>query len=327
MDFITLIFFVVIIISPLIRCMAFSTVSLPRYIPEDLFNYVRYKKWKKFKEYGIHMYVGMFGHGKTLSMTHRARKLYKKFGNTLLFVSNYKLYEIPYVPLVNFNQLMELGEEKPAHYSYREFKNGAVPSWYYDDDGEIKPEYVIYKIRRYGEDDNEWFLQKMIKRWDYQATVVLIDEIQSVLSHRNFANFPLELLNVLTQQRKKRVFIMCSAQRFFMVDKIFRGITTFVIDCLKLWRYQGATYYDAWDYENAMNPQLVRQRKSRWFFVRDKDYKSYSTDQMISRDMSEKFLSNDEKLARLGLDNVVNEAAIKRPSKRLIRQRKNRSIK
>lgn len=327
MNLLLVMFFVFFAVSPLIQCLTFSIFRLPRYIPEDIFNYIRYKKWRRFKEYGIHMYIGMFGHGKTLSMTHRARKLYKKYGNTLLFVSNYSLFDIPYVPLVNFNQLMELGEEKPPHYSYREFKNGSIPFWYYDDEGRIKPEYVIYKIRRYGEDDNEWFLQKMVKRWDYQATVVLIDEIQSVLSHRNFANFPLELLNVLTQQRKKRVFIMCSAQRFFMVDKIFRGITTYVIDCWKLWRYQGASYYDAWDYENAMNPQLVRQRKSRWFFVRDRDYKAYSTEQMISRDMSEKFLSNDEKLARLGLDNVVNEAAIKRPSRKLMRQRKNRSTK
>lgn len=327
MDLMLILFFIMFAMFPLVRCLVFNVPSLLRYIPEDLFSYIWQKKWKRFKEYGIHMYIGMFGHGKTLSMTHRARKLYKKYKNTLLFVSNYRLFDIPYVPLVNFNQLMELGEEKPPHYSYREFKNGFIPPWYFED-GKIKPEYVIYKICRYGEDDNEWFLKKMVKRWNYQATVVLIDEIQSVLSHRNFANFPLELLNVLTQQRKKRVFIMCSAQRFFMVDKIFRGITTYVIDCWKLWRYQGSTYYDAWDYENAMNPQLVKQRKSRWFFVRDKDYKSYSTDQMISRDMSEKFLSNDEQLSRLGLDNVVNDAAIKRPSRRLARQRRrSRSIK
>ncbi len=326
MNFYMIIFLIVFAISPLIRCLSLNSWKIPPYALRDIVDYIVHRKWKKFNEYGIHMYIGMFGHGKTLSMSHRARKLYKKFGNSLLFVSNYSLFDIPYVPLKNFNQLMELGEDKPAHYSYCEVMSGAVPSWYYDKDGKIKPEYIDYEKRYYGEDENEFILVKMIKRWEYQATVVLIDEIQSVLSHRNFANFPLELLNVLTQQRKKRVFIMCSAQRFFMVDKIFRGITTFVIDCSKLWRLQGSAYYDAWDYENAMNPQLVRQRKSRWFFVTQKDYRSYSTEQMISRTASEDFLSNEEKLARLGLDNVVNEAAIKRPSRRLKRQRKNRSI-
>lgn len=322
MDLIIILLIVVFVVSPLIRCFILNLPRSPFYMLADIISYVVHKKWKKFNEYGIHMYIGMFGHGKTLSMTHRARKLYKRFGNSVLFVSNYSLFDIPYVPLKNFNQLMELGEEKPEHYSYREYIGGSVPSWYYDENGDILPEYIDYEKRCYGEDDNEYIMVKMIKRWHYQATVVLIDEIQSVLSHRNFANFPLELLNVLTQQRKKRVFIMCSAQRYFMVDKIFRGITTFVIDCNKLWRYQGSIYYDAWDYENAMNPQLVAPRKRRYFFVTNKDFRSYSTEQMISRTMSEDFLSNDEKLARLGLDNVVNEAAIKKPSRRLLRQRK-----
>lgn len=323
LDILIIFFVAAFAVSSLVRCLTLSAPLLLRYVPEDVFDYFRFRRWRKFKEYGIHMYIGMFGHGKTLSMTHRARKLYKKFGNTLLFVSNYDLYDIPYVPLVNFNQLMELGEEKPPHYSYREYRSGAVPPWYYDRDGNIYPCYIDYEKRYYGEEENEYILVKMIRRWHYQATVVLIDEIQSVLSHRNFASFPLELLNVLTQQRKKRVFIMCTAQRFFMVDKIFRSITTYVIDCRKFWRYQGSTYYDAWDYENAMNPQLVRQLRSRWFFVRDKDYNSYSTEQMISRSMSQDFLSNDEQLARLGLDNVVNESAVRKPSRRLARKRKN----
>lgn len=217
----------------------------------------------------------MFGHGKTLSMTHRARKIYQQFGDSVLFISNYNLYDIPYVPLKNFNQLLELS-------SNDELRN------------------------------------------KYQGFVVLIDEIEDVLSHRNFSNFPLQLLNVLTQQRKLHVYIMCSAQRFFMVDKIFRGITTHVIDCNKFWRFQSMRYFDAWDYENAMNTQLVRPLHISWWFVKNKDFKCYSTDQMITENMSTDFISNDEKLAKLGLDNVVNESAIKRPSRQLRKKRKSK---
>lgn len=111
------------------------------------------------------MFIGMFGHGKTLSMTHHAYNIYKRFGDKVRFISNYQLNGIPYIPLTNFNQLVGLGEI---------------------------------------EDD------------PYIGTVVLIDEIENVLSHRNFANFPLALLHTLTQQRKKKVYIMCSAQRFFI---------------------------------------------------------------------------------------------------------------
>ena len=53
----------------------------------------------------------MFGKGKTLAMTHRAESLYKRYGNSLRFISNYHLNNIPYIPLINFKQLVDLGDE------------------------------------------------------------------------------------------------------------------------------------------------------------------------------------------------------------------------
>lgn len=253
------------------RCIIFSLPFALYYIFYDIIMFFKEKKWKQFKKYGIDMYIGMFGHGKTLSMTHYARKLYKKYGDSIRFFSNYDLVGIPYKELTNFNQLVDLGEETES---------------------------------------------------EYQGTVVLIDEIENLLSHRSFASFPLALLHMLTQQRKKRVYIMCSAQRFFMVDKLFRSITTHAIDCSKLWRYQHVTYYDAWDYENAMNVQLIKPITSRWWFIRNKDFDSYDTSQMISKDSAEKFISNEEAIVRIGLDATVNDGAVSSPSRRLKKQRK-----
>lgn len=253
------------------RCFIFNFPRVVFYSVRDTYTYIKNKTWKKFNKYGIDMFVGMFGHGKTLTMTHRARQLYNKYGDTIRFISNYKLNGIPYTELINFNQLVDLGEEE----------------------------------------DNQ-----------YQGTVILIDEIENVLSHRNFANFPLPLLHMLTQQRKKRVYIMCSAQRFFMVDKLFRSITTHVIDCNKYWRFQHATYYDAWDYENAMNTQLVKSLHNHWYFVSNKDFNSYDTSQMVSKSTAENFISNEESIVRRGLDASVNDQAISKPSRRLKKQRK-----
>lgn len=146
---------------------------------------------------------------------------------------------------------------------------------------------------------------------DIVGTVVLIDEIENVLSHRNFANFPLELLHMLTQQRKKHVYIMCSAQRFFMVDKLFRSITTNAIDCKKIWRWQNVKYYDAWDYENAVNPQILKPLSNRWWFVRNADYDSYDTESMVQKNTAENFISNEESIVRKGLDASVNADAIR----------------
>ena len=192
MGIVIIAFIVVFIISKFVRMVFFNLHNIGIYTIVDFFRYVRNKEWTRFNNYGIDMFVGMFGHGKTLSMVHKARQLYKRYGDSIVFISNIHLYNIPYIPLVNFNQLVDIG---------------------------------------------------VVDDPDHQGYVVLIDEISSVLSHRNFANFPLDLIGLLCQQRKKHCYIMCTAQRFFMVDKIFRSITTNVIDCNKYWRFAKNVYY------------------------------------------------------------------------------------
>lgn len=256
---------------PLIRVIITNLHRIGLYGLLDTILYIKDQKWKDFNLFGISMFIGMFGHGKTLSMTHQARLIYEKFGDSVRFISNYKLNGIPYIPLINFNQLVDLGEE---------------------------------------EEDN------------YVGTVILIDEIENVLSHRNFANFPLPLLHMLTQQRKKRVYILCSAQRFFMVDKLWRSITTNVYNCNKFWRFQHVEEYDAWELENAMNYSMIKRKSNNWYFVRNKDFLAYDTSQMISKGTAEDFISNDESIVRRGLDASVNIDAIEKGSKKLQKIRK-----
>lgn len=266
---IVIIFIFALVVSPLARLIVRNLHRIGLYSVLDIVNYIRYQKWKEFNYYGIEMFIGMFGHGKTLSMTHSARLIYEAFGDSVRFISNYKLEGIPYIPLINFNQLVDIGEEE----------------------------------------DNK-----------FVGTVVLIDEIENVLSHRNFANFPLALLHTLTQQRKKKVYILCSAQRFFMVDKLFRSITTNVINCNKYWRFQHIEVYDAWDLENAMNYSLIKRKVNKWWFVRNKDYQSYDTSEMVKKNTAENFISNEESLVRKGLDAMANVEAVSNPSKKQLKQ-------
>ena len=143
------------------------------YLVKDGALQVKNREWSKFSYYGIDMFVAMFGKGKTLSMTHRARRIYEQYGKKVRVFSNYHLEGIPYIPLHNFQQLVDLGTTEEER--------------------------------------------------EYVGTIVLLDEVSTVLSHRNFSSFPLEMLSMLCQQRKRRIYIMCSAQRFFMVDKICEG--------------------------------------------------------------------------------------------------------
>jgi len=311
----------VLLICGASRCLIFNAHNAVYYGVRDTYEYYKYRKWEDFNYYGIDMFIGMFGHGKTLSMTHKARILYKKYGDSIRFVSNYKLNDIPYVPLENFNQIVKLGQdalqEKPKYLEDGE----NPPPYYYDSKGNIKKEYRR-KVKIDIDADGNPIYERRILRPVYKGTVVLIDEIEDLLSHRNYASFPLQMLNVLTQQRKAKIYIMCSAQRFFMVDKLFRSITTHVIDCNKYWRLQHMVYYDAWDYEQAMNAQLLKREKHKCWFVKDKDFNAYDTTQMIDEKMCKNFISNDEILMRKGLDETVNADAVKTPSRRLKKARK-----
>lgn len=268
MKILCLVFIISYALFPLFRCIIRNFGRIYFYGIKDTILYFKEKKWLEFNYFGIDMFIGMFGHGKTLSMCHRANQIYERFGDKVRFISNVDLKTIPYEPLINFVQLVNLGEE----------------------------------------DD------------DYVGTVVLLDEVENLLSNRNFANFPLALMHMLTQQRKKRVYILCSAQRFFMVDKLFRSITTNVYDCSKGWRFEHVRGFDAWDYENAMNSQLLQPACNFWWFVTDKDYSLYDTSQMIMKGSAEDFISNDEALQRKGLDSTVNEAAIRRPNRKRVQQ-------
>ncbi len=265
--------FFICMIFPLCRCIVKNLHLIGIYSVVDAYLYFKFKKWQEFDLFGIDMFIGMFGHGKTLSMTHRARLIYNKFGDSVRFISNYNLVGIPYIELINFNQLVDLGEEE-------------------------KEKYI--------------------------GTVVLIDEIENILNNRNYSKFPLPLLHMLTQQRKKKLYIMCSAQRFFMVDKLFRSITNHVFNCNKYWRFQHVEVYDAWDLEQAMNYRDIKRIANKWWFVKNQDYNAYDTSQMIQKNSAENFISNEETIVRLG-DSAQNLGAVRHYSKRFrkdIRQNK-----
>ena len=99
---------------------------------------------------------------------------------------------------------------------------------------------------------------------------------------------------------------MCTAQRFFMVDKIWRSITTNVWDCRKFWRFENLRLYDAWDYEQAINSNILKPIRNIWWFVRDLDFAAYDTSEMISKQSAEDFISNEQAIIRKGLDQQVS---------------------
>ncbi len=70
---------------------------LPHFLFEvfrDLYFYIKNKGWKNFEGWGLHLYVGKFGAGKTCSMVRKAYSLCRQYPQ-LTIVTNLKLNNFP----------------------------------------------------------------------------------------------------------------------------------------------------------------------------------------------------------------------------------------
>lgn len=78
---------------------------------KDLFKYIRYKKWNDFNCWGLHLFVGRFGGGKTISAVRAVYEICRRYkGVTVL--SNLTLSNFPkdtkIIKLVNSDQILHL---------------------------------------------------------------------------------------------------------------------------------------------------------------------------------------------------------------------------
>lgn len=276
--FIIILFIIAYLFSPFLRCFLHNIFRSIFYLCKDTFEYIYYKKWQEFTWFGIYNFCGMFGKGKSLSCVDYTCRIYRrmqKYGKNVRIISNIDLKDVPYIPLVNFQQVVQIAEDTI---------NG-------NDNG-------------------------------YCGTILVIDEIENILSHRKYASFPMEIMHTLTQQRKAKLVCFTTLQRWHMCDKCWRDISTWCVQCWKIWRFQRLKFYDGWDIENAINTDLVRCKRTEWFYVKDSTYNQYDTSSMVTKNSAEDFISNDELLGRRGLDLMSNVEGIKHPSKRVVKQRK-----
>ena len=80
-------------------------VASLRYTPIDMYRYFRHRLWRVWNGFGMRVYVGMFGTGKTLSAVRYVTRYAKKYNLNVL--SNIRLEGISYTPLVNYKQILD----------------------------------------------------------------------------------------------------------------------------------------------------------------------------------------------------------------------------
>ena len=141
----------------------------------------------------------------------------------------------------------------------------------------------------------------LLKNYDRPA-IFAIDEIQNEFNSRDYKNFPVELMYLLTQNRKgfgKQ--ILYTAQDYETVDKNFRRLTQQVTVCRTyLGRLTRTRTFERLDFESMINTANIKNKlkhraKSRFSFVQS-DYlrEQYDSFQMLETAKSKEYLSRVE---------------------------------
>lgn len=125
-----------------------------------------------------------------------------------------------------------------------------------------------------------------------------IDEIQNSFASTEFKNFPPEMLEEITQERKKHKVIVATAQVFTRVSKALREQTTYlclpftVMGCLTVVRIYKPILDDS---GSLKDKKLVKV----YFFVHNKELReSYNTYEKVERLKEHGFVERSEQLRK-----------------------------
>lgn len=130
--------------------------------------------------------------------------------------------------------------------------------------------------------------EQLLETYD-KPLIVAWDEIQNEFTSRSWKDFPMELLTLLTQNRKghgKQILYTC--QRYARVDKVFRELTILCYECKTIMgRLTTAKGYDWEDYEMLLNntdvnkKMKIRPRAKEKFIQTDFIRNCYNSYQML----------------------------------------------
>lgn len=284
-----------LIFFPTFRCAVTHPVSMTIYGFKDVWNYIRHKDYNFCGTGELVGYTGLFGKGKTLSAVHRVVSAYKAYNGKPVWCPRRRKVVTQRVHIIS-NVALNIPYEKL----------------------ESLQQIVLAAERKQAYDDENDTLT---------VTLVLGDEFSVQMNSRNFkTNINPLFLNTILTCRHYYISLYYTAQRFQHVDALLRQVTSYVVDCNKLWRFQRLSAYDAWDLENAASTQMVQPFSRSCWFVKDEDYQAYDTlacVENLGHEMKEGHMMSEEEILKLQQNpHQQNPEAVKNPSKRWFRNRK-----
>lgn len=288
---------IVLAMFPTLRCAVFHPCSVTFFGIKDVWSYIRYKEGDRCQTGELVAYTGLFGKGKTLSAVHRVVTAYRRYDGKAVWCPRRKKMVTQRVKVISNVSL---------NVPYEEF---------------ISLEQIVLAAERnQAYDDAHDTLT---------VTLVLGDEFSVQMNSRNFkTNIDPLFLNTILTCRHYYISLYYTAQRFGHVDALLRQVTSYVVECDKLWRFQRQNFYDAWDLENATNSQLLRPYRRGCWFVRDRDYRAYNTLACVGNlkhAMQRGDMMSEEEILKLQQNTQdANMDGVSRPSRKWMRRQKNR---
>ena len=289
-----IVFIFLLVLLPTFRCAVFHPQHLVFYGVRDLVEYYRHKKYNVCGSGELIAFTGLFGKGKTLSAVHKVVSSYNHFNGRPVWCPRRKKF---------VTQRIHVLSNVSLNIPYEDF---------------ISLEQIVLCAERNRAYDDE--------HDSLTVTLVLGDEFSVQMNSRNFkSNIDPLFLNTILTCRHYYISLYYTAQRFGHVDALLRQVTSHVVDCDKLWRFQRLNYYDAWDLEHATNPQLCAPIARQCWFVRDVDYNAYDTMACVGnlkKSMAAGDMMTEAEILALQQNTDANMDGVVKPSKRWKKSRK-----
>lgn len=237
---------IIMIFSVFVRTILLNPGKFIYYSIKDLINYFRYKKYNVMQTGKLICYTALFGGGKTLSCVHYVTQLYKRYNNKLIFDISRKKW---------VKQKVHIISNVDLNIPFERFTTLA------------QVVRVAEKFKEIDEENNT-----------RTCTIVFGDEFSVQMNSRSFkTNIDPLFLNTLLTCRHHHIMLVYNAQRFQHVDKLLRDVTTYVIECQKVWRVCIQKTYDAFVVENCTDPTTLKPMARHGWFIQDKDFNAYDT--------------------------------------------------
>ena len=232
--------------SVFIRTLLLNPFKTIFYGLKDSIQYFTQHRYDSMQTGKLICYTALFGGGKTLSCVHYVNSLYNRYNDKRVYDIDRKKWVTQKVHIISNVDLT---------IPYEKFNSLSQ---------------VVRVAEQFKELDN---INDTLT-----CTVVLGDEFSVQMNSRNFkTNIDPLFLNTLLTCRHHHIMLIYNAQRFSHVDALLRQVTTYVVECKKIWRVVIQTTYDAYTLENTSDPLSVKSLGSRGWFVRNKDFELYDT--------------------------------------------------